>query len=230
MRRHQLLLNVSPILEPTIENYVVGLNDEALYSAMYLPTGRAIYFWGPDGCGRTHLLRALSNKDKAIYINNNQLDAIINKLYRDDVDDLPNLITIDDVHLLNSSQQSKVFKLYNTWRELSLTKKSFSMILSGNQPPISLKIREDLRTRLGWDLVFKLEPLSDQDKTNVLKKLSGKLGIFGIDNVITWMIHHHERDMRKLTATLIALDRYSLSTKRPITIPLLKEMIGNLEF
>ncbi|AFZ83863.1 hypothetical protein CKBE_00673 [Candidatus Kinetoplastibacterium blastocrithidii (ex Strigomonas culicis)] len=218
-----------PVLEPTIENYVVGTNNEALYSAMYLPTGRAIYFWGPDGCGRTHLLQSLSNNKKSIYIDNNQFDNILNKLYRDDKQDFPNLITIDDVHLLNTSQQLKVFKLYNTWRELSLTKKSFSIMLSGNQSPISLKIREDLRTRLGWDLVFKLDPLSDNDKTNALKKLSAKLGIFGIDNVITWMINHHERDMRKLTATLIALDRYSLSTKRPITIPLLKEMIEGLE-
>jgi chromosomal replication initiation ATPase DnaA len=33
------------------------------------------------------------------------------------------------------------------------------------------------------------------------------------------------RDMRSLTALLIAIDRYSLEHKRPITLPLLREVL-----
>ena len=42
--------------------------------------------------------------------------------------------------------------------------------------------------------------------------------------IIEYLLKYYKRDLHSLIATLDALDRWSLKTKRSITIPLLKEM------
>jgi DnaA family protein len=41
-------------------------------------------------------------------------------------------------------------------------------------------------------------------------------------DVSEYLLHHGRRDLPSLLATLAALDRASLASKRPITVPLLK--------
>lgn len=43
--------------------------------------------------------------------------------------------------------------------------------------------------------------------------------------VLPYLITHFQRDMRSLSAMLDALDRYSLETQRPITLPLLRNLL-----
>jgi DnaA family protein len=43
--------------------------------------------------------------------------------------------------------------------------------------------------------------------------------------VLPYLITHYRRDMRSLSAMLDALDQYSLETKRPITLPLLRSLL-----
>jgi len=43
--------------------------------------------------------------------------------------------------------------------------------------------------------------------------------------VIAYLLAHGRRDMTTLLATLAALDRHSLATKRAITVPLLRDWL-----
>ena len=45
--------------------------------------------------------------------------------------------------------------------------------------------------------------------------------------VIGYMLRHSARDLPSLMAVLDALDQASLERKRPVTVPLLKEMLNN---
>ena len=45
------------------------------------------------------------------------------------------------------------------------------------------------------------------------------------DDVIGYLLAHGRRDMPTLVATLAALDRHSLATQRPITVPLLRDWL-----
>jgi len=40
-----------------------------------------------------------------------------------------------------------------------------------------------------------------------------------------YLLRHGRRDLPALMAVLDALDRYSLETKRPVTLPLLREVL-----
>ncbi|UOF93541.1 MAG: DnaA regulatory inactivator Hda [Bordetella sp.] len=227
----QLLLNVLPVPIPTLENYIIGPNYEALHAIQTLKPGRAIYLWGSPGCGRSHLLRALSKKLNTIYINTENQISVLYKLMNQYnlKDSFPKLIAIDDVDLFSQDSLSKIFSLYNQWYDLSATKYAFSLAVSGKSSPLYLSIREDLRTRLAWDLVFQLKPLSDSEKSEALAAQTAERGLQKKPEVINWMLTHYDRDIRKLMALLDALDRYSLSTGRHITIPLLRSMLANPE-
>ncbi|MDX3904458.1 MAG: DnaA regulatory inactivator Hda [Pigmentiphaga sp.] len=223
----QLLLDVLAAPAPSLENYVAGPNTEALANLRALPPGRAVYLWGPAGCGRTHLLRALSDRPEALYLDSRSAVSDYQRTAQpDDTDACPALIAIDDLHLLDEPRLACVFTLYNRWRESSATAMAFSLIVAGERAPAQLEIREDLRTRLGWDLVFRLEVLSDAEKTDALVRQAASRGMQLAPEVINWILTHYERDMRQLSALLEALDRYSLAAKRPITLPLLRAMLA----
>ena len=224
----QLLLDVLPAPAPTLQNYIAGPNGEALAAARALAPGRALYLWGAAGCGRSHLLRGLATGPGAVYIDAQQGAQALRQLAdADSAESMPRVVAVDDVHRMDDARQAGLFALYNRWRECSATSRAFALAVAGDRAPLSMPLREDLRTRLGWDLVFRLEPLSDADKLAALATQAAERGLQLAPEVIQWMLTHRERDIRKLASLLDALDRYSLATGRPITIPLLRAMLAD---
>ena len=61
----QLLLDIQPPARPSLENFVVGRNAEALHHLLLAAAGsseaRFIYLWGPAGSGKSHLLQACAD-------------------------------------------------------------------------------------------------------------------------------------------------------------------------
>src|SRR5690606_41117503 len=88
-----------------------------------------------------------------------------------------------------------------------------------------LAVREDLRTRLGWGLIYQVHGLADDEKLAALERSAQVRGLELSPGLLPWLITHCRRDMPSLSALLDALDRYSLETRRPATLPLLKELL-----
>lgn len=221
----QLILDLLSTPPPTLENFVVGKNQAVLDALHNRKPGRAIYLWGAQGVGRTHLLRALGATHRALYFGvSGQADVLKDIATGDTI--AIDLVAIDDVGLLNEHAQSAVFALYNRWREVSSTRQAFTLLLAGDQAPLAMPLREDLRTRLGWDLVFRLEPLSDQDLAFAFETRASEKGLKLSPEITNWVLTHYARDMGKLGALLDALDRYSLEKHRAITLPLLKDLLA----
>jgi len=224
----QLLLDVLPAPAPTFANYIAGPNVQALAAARGLTAGHALYLWGPAGCGRSHLLRAIAAAPGARYIGAEAAHAALTGLAQADAaTEMPCIVAIDDIHRMSKASQGALFALYNRWRESAATRRAFALAVAGDRAPMAMPLREDLRTRLGWDLVYRLDPLSDADKLAALTAQAAERGLQLAPEVINWMLTHYERDMRRLVALLDALDRYSLATRRPITIPLLRTMLAD---
>jgi DnaA family protein len=96
------------------------------------------------------------------------------------------------------------------------------VLAAGRHPPAQLALREDLRTRLAWGLVYQLKPLSDAEKVLHLRAQAARRGVPLSDEVIAYLLSRLPRDLSSLNAVLEALDRYSLATKRPVTLPLVR--------
>ena len=81
-------------------------------------------------------------------------------------------------------------------------------------------------TRLATGLTYRVAPLTDAEKHSALKAHARVRGFRMGEDVTSYLLTHARRDMGSLMAALDALDRYSLETGRPITVPLLKSAIA----
>jgi DnaA family protein len=227
----QLLLEIAPTQSPSLDNTVVGANAAALEAARSLAPGRALYLWGPPGCGRSHLLRAMIKDQKARLIETTTAPQEMMALATPSCDlNAHEIVAVDDIQEMTEEQQAAVFALYNRWRELAATDQAFRLVVTGDRAPMMMSLREDLRTRLGWDLVFRLEPLSDTEKLEALTAYALGRGLPLSEEVLDWMLTHYTRDIRQLFALVDALDRYSLSKHRTVTVPLVRQMLSDREF
>jgi DnaA family protein len=99
------------------------------------------------------------------------------------------------------------------------------VLAAGAASPAGLALREDLRTRLAWGLVYQLRPPSDADKALHLRSEAARRGLRLPDEVVGYLLTRLPRDLPSLNGVLDALDRYSLAAKRPITLPLVREAL-----
>lgn len=216
----QMLLDWGLDQPQTLDTFVPGRNQElvqVLRTAQDTgskPDERFIYVWGEPGAGKTHLLKALSSREKTRYI---AADA--------DADDFLfseaiTLYLLDDCDKLSADAQIAAFALFNQARE-----NNASMLSAGSVAPAFLGVRDDLRTRLGWGLIYQVHGLTDEEKIDALTRTAQSRGLALSSGVIPYLITHFHRDMRSLAAMLDALDRYSLETKRAVTLPLLRELL-----
>ena len=100
------------------------------------------------------------------------------------------------------------------------------MVSAGRLPPVDLLLRDDLRSRLAWGLVFALQPLAEADARAALRREADQRGIFLSDEVMDFLLTRFARDLTHLMALLDRLDEFALSRKRAVTVPLLKEMFA----
>ena len=231
----QLLLEITPAQSPSLDNTVAGANAAAIDAAKGLSPGRALYLWGPPGCGRSHLLHAIIKDKQAHFFDlNTPADDILllatQPLPPTDTLQQTEFVAVDDIQEMTADQQAAVFALYNRWRELGATRHAFGLVVAGDRAPMMMPLREDLRTRLGWDLVFRLEPLSDAEKREALTAYAFRRGLPLSEEVLDWMLTYYTRDIRQLFALVDALDRYSLSKHRNVTVPLVRQMLTDREF
>src|SRR5690606_11538629 len=222
----QLILDLHPAPPPSLDNFVVGRNAAALEALRQCERGRAIYLWGPHGGGRSHLLHAVCTSHEGYFHAAESDPGSLQRIATADTFSIP-LVAVDDVQLLDAAGQAALFTIYNRWRESAATRHAFALILAGDRSPMAMEVREDLRTRLGWDLVFRLEQLSDAERAEALCRRAAQRGLELSPDVISWLLTHHDRDMSRLTALVDALDRYSLARHRAITLPLLKDLLAS---
>ncbi|GAB3539253.1 DnaA regulatory inactivator Hda [Noviherbaspirillum agri] len=217
----QLTLDLGAVKPQTLDTFVVGRNAELLQLMRQFAgrTGvsaneRFVYLWGEAGAGKSHLLHSLAGQSDARYI------PISEKA--DDYLFVPDikLYLVDDCERLSPEAQIAVFNLFNQVRENDAL-----LVTAGDKPPANLELREDLRTRLGWGLIYQVHGLTDEEKIAALNQAALARGITVSPGVLPYLITHFRRDMRSLSAMLDALDQYSLETQRPITLPLLRSLL-----
>ena len=217
----QLALTLAPAPAPALDNFFPGRNAELLTLLGNLVAGRnverSVYLWGEAGSGRSHLLRATVDGLQAAGL-------VCLYVRRGDPVPVPSAelraVAVDDVDTLDARNQRAFFNLYNQIRE-----RTGIVLAAGDAPPARLKLRPELVTRLGWGLVYQVQALTDDEKALALKRHAASRSFDLPDGVIDYLQRHMSRDLPSLMSILDAIDRHSLEAKRPITLPLLKELL-----
>jgi len=223
----QLALDFTSPPQPTLDNFIAGVNGELLQNLRRLASRDAhehyLYLWGRPGSGRSHLLKgAVAELQRegaaAVYVACTAGIRLADGLERMDC------VALDDVDRLDDVGQVLVFDLYNALRE-----SGGALLASAAAPPVQLKLREDLVTRLAWGLVYQVHALTDENKAQALADHAAIRGFRLAPEVSDFLLTRARRDLPTLLATLDALDRYSLETRRPVTVPLARELLQSAE-
>jgi DnaA family protein len=221
----QIALDIGVAGAPSFSSFCAGPNEPALAHLKLWagsPTRSPVptYLWGASGSGKTHLLEATQNALREQGAACGRLDAAVAEPPA--FDERWAVVLLDDVHLFTAVQQHAAFNWFVNAQTLQR-----GVLAAGALPPADLKVREDLRTRLGWGHVFHLQVLSEPERRAVLRQAADERGVFLSDDVMDFMLSRFSRDLASLMQLLAQLDGYALQTKRAITIPLIKSMLEN---
>jgi DnaA-homolog protein len=210
----QLILDLLPDSPPTLDNFVPGGNAETVSALTeWLAGGHrdtSFCLYGESGCGRSHLLLASTFQ---------YVDAGRNPSLKGVADGAE--LAIDNVDTLGADGQIALFNHFNR-----LKMAGGRLLTAAPQPPAHLALREDLRTRLGSGLIYRLQPLTDAEKAEAIAAQAKERALKLSPEAINYLLRHAPRDMRTLSMLVVALDQYTLEQKRAVTLPLLRELLN----
>ena len=227
--QHQLPLEFKFNNEYTFDSFVAGFSDELVTALQNISSHQenAIhYFWGKAGVGKSHLLQALCqcqtfhNKPVAM------IPLRSSDMYSPEMMqglEAMALVCVDDVHLIagKSEWEDALFHFYNRAKDAGTP-----VVISGDAPPAQLALSlNDLKSRLGWGLVFQLQDINDEQKILALQKRASIRGIQLNAEVGEFLMRRFSRETRTLMSLLDRLDKASLTEQRNLTIPFVKKVL-----
>ncbi|MDQ2702981.1 MAG: DnaA regulatory inactivator Hda [Pseudomonadota bacterium] len=209
----------------------VGIPAEVLaqLSALATTGGDGIYLAGAAGVGKTHLaLAACAAAEaagrRAAYL---PLQAAAGRL-RDALQamDAAALVALDGIDAIAGNRDDEValFDFHNRARGSGV-----SLLYAGRAAPDGLPlVLPDLRSRLSQCARVVLSPLDDEGRREVLRERARRRGLAVDPAALEWLLRRVGRDLGGLTRLLDRLDHASLAAQRRLTVPFLRETLGDL--
>lgn len=212
-----------------LELFVARGDAEAVAAIRALACGRLsrLMLNGAAGCGKTHLLQAACAEvgvrgGRAVYLP-------LRTLVRHSPDfcqglEAMELIAIDDGDLLQGQPawQEALFHLYNRTLESGA-----SLVFASRRRPDRLDgVLADLSSRLRSGLVLRLSGLDDDGCLEALMRRAERRGLALPEAVGRYLLTRYSRDTAALFRALERMDAASLARSRPLTIPLVREVLG----
>ncbi len=210
---------------PGFDLYVTGDNTEAIHRIQHLVRG-SLYVWAQTGSGITHLLQAAcmqaSELGKQVAYIPLKEHHTLNPQLLENLD-VMDMVCIDDIDLIAGRMhwEQPILHLYNRMRD-----KGSALLIGAHASPQSLEFQlADLKSRMGWDLVYHLKPLVDKDKISVLQKRAAARAFELPDEVADYLVKRVPRDLSSLIGLLDELEKATLAEQRKLTIPFVKLVI-----
>jgi DnaA family protein len=229
VNQRQLPLPVQLRDEATLDNYLPLPESLAHIAALRAQAGGGgepiIYLYGPAGVGKSHLLQASCHLvgSGAVYLPLGEVADCPPQEVLQDIEALK-LVCLDDVDrvLGRADWELALFHLINRARQHGC-----SLLLAGSAAPRVLAVDlADLRSRLGWGIVYQLAAAADEEKMAILQFRAARRGLVLGDDVCAYVVARAARDMDALLAVLDILDRASLVEQRALSIPFVKGVLG----
>ena len=218
----QLTLAVLQGPTPTFDNFLPAQNVQACEALQTVPLPPTpVCLWGPAGSGKTHLLRALAHRLTGQGLRWGAFDASAPLPWS--YDGTWSAVLLDDCERFTDAQQHAAFAVF-----VEATGHAVPVVAAAALPPVDLPVREDLRTRLGWGLVFQMTPLTDAESRTVLRRQAEQRGVVLSDEALDYLLTRFARDLGHLSGLIEQLDVFALARHRnTLTVPLIKQMLAD---
>lgn len=129
-------------------------------------------------------------------------------------------ILIDDAE---SKREDSIFHAWNLAQEAHVP----LLIIADHAPPLWQVRLADLRSRLAATPVITIDPPDDILMQLLLVKLLGRRGIGISPDVVDYVVNRVDRNHIGLMRIVDTLDEASLSQRRAMTVPFVREALGH---
>ncbi|HEY4368981.1 MAG TPA: DnaA regulatory inactivator Hda [Steroidobacteraceae bacterium] len=227
---NQLALGVRLRDSSVFASYFPGRNQPAIDALLALRAGEpptCVFLHGPAGTGKTHLLQAFcaqaaQHADAAAYL---PLSSVM-QMGPEVLSGCGELayVCVDDIALIGGRRdwERALFALHQ-----QLDEHRGRLIVAAVTPPAASGIAlADLRSRLGGGLVLTLQSLDETDQIAALQLHAHQRGFELPDDTAQYLLRRLPRDMATLCNFLDELDQASLAAQRRLTIPFVREVMG----
>ncbi|MCB9245751.1 MAG: chromosomal replication initiator protein DnaA [Flavobacteriales bacterium] len=230
----------------TFENFVEGdcnrLARSAGFAVANKPGGTAfnpLMIFGGTGLGKTHLLHAIGNRIKEISPNKSVLYVSSEKFVNQYVDSCKNgnnndflnfyqlldVLLVDDVQFFAKKEKTQeiFFQIFN-----HLHQNNKQIVISSDRAPRDLKdVDERLLSRFKWGLSADLQTPDLETRVSILEYKMYQDGIKLNDEVVEYLAHNIDSNIRELEGALISLLAQASLNRKEIDLELAKKMIKN---
>ena len=200
----------------------------SLKSSIDLEGESLIGIWGGHDSGKTHLINAVAHyarqqSRRFQFYDGYQLMACDPMLF----DDFANseILLVDNLDAICGHRQweQKFYQLINACKQGEMT----LLFTALTNPQFLNCTLPDFQSRLSWGLLLQLPTVVDGDIGQVLKFRAELLGIELSKEVITYLLTHYPRHLSAQINILRLLDEISLSAKKRVTVPFIKQVLAN---
>ncbi|MBI1920921.1 MAG: AAA family ATPase [Geobacter sp.] len=200
-------------------------------------TENLLYIHGPEGSGKTHLLKAVAQAlggreglEETPYFSFRQIDDLYaGEFVAETASRLAErfrgapALLVDDLHLIPDEESVRV-ELWQVFNDFYTSGRK--IVITGLYPPKDLPAIDDhLVSRLLWGLVAKLDVSDDDSRRMIMKKLAEDRQFVLPADVIDFLLLRIPRDIPSLLAALRLLERHALASGRKVSVKLAKEAL-----
>lgn len=241
-------LQVDPQLNQnyTFENFIEGDCNRLARSAGYAVAGKPggtsfnpLMIYGAVGLGKTHLAQAIGNEIKrtlpdklVLYVSCEKFtQQFVDALKNNNINDFVNfyqamdVLIMDDVHNFAGKEKTQdiFFHIFN-----HLHQSGKQLIITSDKAPKDLSgLEERLLSRFKWGLSADLQIPDLETRMAILNKKMYSDGIELPTEVIEYVAHNIDNNVRELEGAMVSLLAQSTLNKKEIDLNLAKSMLKN---
>ncbi|MEL6590774.1 MAG: chromosomal replication initiator protein DnaA [Bacteroidota bacterium] len=244
IRKFEVESNLNPSY--TFENFVEGDCNRLARAAGYavankpgLTAYNPLFIYSGVGLGKTHLLQAIGNQIKAslpkkavLYVSSERfINQFVEAVRKGTVNDFMNfyqmidVLLVDDIQFLSGKEktQDNFFHVFNHLRQSGK-----QIVLASDRSPNDMEgMEERLLSRFRWGLNAHLQTPDYGTRKQILKSKMYTNGIELSDEVVEYIAHNINTNIRELEGALISLLAQSSLNRAEVDIELAKSMLKN---
>ncbi|WOJ96409.1 DnaA regulatory inactivator Hda [Congregibacter brevis] len=220
----QLALKIGLRDEATFENFCARESLAPLLDSMAHPCSEPLQFiHGSAGEGKSHLLQALCHATEgAFYLPLADLQGMPPEALFQDLESAA-VLALDSLELVAGQPEweEALFHLVNRTRAANCP-----LWVAARRPAVDMIKLPDLSSRLAGGVTWAVAASSDEEKLRVLQFRAERRGLRLSEAVAVYLCSRQARAMTDLMDALDRLDQASLQLQRPLTVPLVREVMG----
>jgi len=236
-------LNESYTFEHFIEGECNRLARSAAWTIAQEPGGTSFnpyLVYGGVGLGKTHLIQAVGNyvtknyaDETVLYVSSERFTTeFVQSIQQNRISEFSmfyrqvDVLIVDDVQFFGGKEktQEEFFHIFN-----ALHQAGKQIILSADRPPREIDgIEERLLSRFQWGLSADLKPPGLDTRIEILRRKAEDDGIDLDPDVIEFIAHNIETNIRELEGALIRLLAHATLHQRELNLDLAKEVLRDL--